>query len=67
MLREPLITRDRQDHGHRNVYDIYKREGVSMGVGGKGWGQADLFGVKESERELNVLFRRRNKSLFIKL
>lgn len=26
---------------------------------GQGWGQADLFGVKESERELNVLFRRR--------
>ena len=38
-----------------------------MGVGGKGWGQADLSGVKESERELNVLFRRRNKSLFIEL
>lgn len=45
-------------------YDIYKREGVCMGVGGKGWGQTDLFGAKESERELNVLFRRRNKFTF---
>lgn len=31
-------------------YDIYKREGVCMGVGGKGWGQTDLFGARVRER-----------------
>lgn len=47
-------------------HDIYKR-GVQVGTGGKGWDQTDLFGVKEAERELNVLFRRKNKPLFINL
>lgn len=30
-----------------------------MWEGGKGWGQTDLLGVKEAERELNVLLRRK--------
>lgn len=40
---------------------------VQRRLGGKGWGRTDLLGCQETETELNVLFIRKNKSLFINL
>lgn len=41
------------------MYQEISKRVVWMRKGGKGWGQTDLLGVKEAERELTVLLRRK--------